>query len=368
MASSPLEKRTTMVSAGRLPSSKLLEMSSSRPFVHQVDVIFPLDHELQQLQAAFGELETYYYTSRAPLAEIYESLRMYGRESESESGLSSDAHGGSVILSAGKETFEYLGLPGTKISAQMPGAPEQYLISVSLNTSSVNVRSNDFIVDSITRWDRTREESGQGQWDFAFQSLILKGTGPLSPSPNIRHLQNVHIPTFALPPRPRPTSNKRGKHRDLSHGEKITDPDDNDALEDWNERASSLFEWLGCDPCGPRLQANDRVDPYVAVYSPPAPFTVGDMVHMNGTLIWQRTLGLLSSVIAEGNLFEHPFIGLTIHGSTGVPILIPPRVPRLEGEDTACTDDPVTSSGEEMGVNGSWVMLESIGKWDSRFG
>jgi hypothetical protein len=32
--------------------------------------------------------------------------------------------------------------------------------------------------------------------------------------------------------------------------------------------------------CGPRLQANDRVDPYVAVYSPPAPFTVGDMVHM----------------------------------------------------------------------------------------
>ena len=80
-----------------------------------------------------------------------------------------------------------------------------------------------------------------------------KGTGPLSPSgaqrhkvkPNIRHLQNVHIPTFALPPRPRPTSNKRGKHRDLSHGEKITDPDDNDALEDWNERASSLFEWIG---------------------------------------------------------------------------------------------------------------------------
>jgi hypothetical protein len=80
-----------------------------------------------------------------------------------------------------------------------------------------------------------------------------KGTGPLSPSraqrhkvkPNIRHLQNVHIPTFALPPRPRPTSNKRGKHRDLSHGEKITDPDDNDALVNWNERASSLFEWVG---------------------------------------------------------------------------------------------------------------------------
>ena len=126
----------------------------------QVDVVFPFDHELQ---AAFGELETDYYTSRAPLCEIYESLRVYGRESGS--GLSrcvffcgtlvfcptdvnrratSDAHvastgtflpdawscrEGSVVLSAGKETFESLGLPGTKISTRMPGAPEQYRTS-----------------------------------------------------------------------------------------------------------------------------------------------------------------------------------------------------------------------------------------------
>ena len=54
-----------------------------------------------------------------------------------------------------------------------------------------------------------------------------------------------------------------------------------------------------------------------------------------------------------------PLIGLTIHGSTGVPVLTPPRVPRLEGEDTACiilahegTDDSVAGSGEEMGLNG----------------
>jgi hypothetical protein len=43
MASSPIEKRTTMVSAGRLPSSKLLEMSSSRPFVHQACITTPSD-------------------------------------------------------------------------------------------------------------------------------------------------------------------------------------------------------------------------------------------------------------------------------------------------------------------------------------
>src|SRR6266576_4047767 len=78
----------------------------------------------------------------------------------------------------------------------------------------------------------------------SFRFFAEKGTGPLSPSrarrhkvkPIIQHVRNVHIPTFALPPRP--TSNRRGRRRDLIHGEKVADADDNDALEDWNERAS----------------------------------------------------------------------------------------------------------------------------------
>lgn len=52
-------------------------------------------------------------------------------------------------------------------------------------------------------------------------------------------------------------------------------------------------------------------------------------------------------------------IGLTIHGSTGVPTLTFPRVRRSEGEDTTCIilahdgiDDSVIRSGEEMGLNG----------------
>lgn len=64
----------------------------------QVDVIFPFDHELQ---ATFGELETdYYYTSRAPLAEIYESLR--------ESGLSRCVFAGlTVSLPTQTSSFWY---------------------------------------------------------------------------------------------------------------------------------------------------------------------------------------------------------------------------------------------------------------------
>ncbi|KAH9995517.1 hypothetical protein BJV77DRAFT_222848 [Russula vinacea] len=155
MASSPLEKRTTMISAGRLPCSRLLEMSSSRPFVTRSTSSSPLTMNSKR----FSELETDYYTSRAPLAEIYESLRVYGQQPDLASDAQVASTGrflpdawscreGSIILSAGKETFESLGLPGTKISARMPGAPEQHLISISLDTPSANVRNNDFILDS----------------------------------------------------------------------------------------------------------------------------------------------------------------------------------------------------------------------------
>ncbi|KAH9014149.1 hypothetical protein EDB83DRAFT_2233032 [Lactarius deliciosus] len=52
-------------------------------------------------------------------------------------------------------------------------------------------------------------------------------------------------------------------------------------LQDWNEKASAYFEWVGMVNIGAqRLRANDRVDPYVAVYSTPTPFTVGDVTHM----------------------------------------------------------------------------------------
>jgi ribonucleases P/MRP protein subunit RPP40 len=155
-----------------------------------------------------------------------------------------------------------------------------------------------------------------------------------------------------------------------------------------------------------RLQANDRVDPYVAVYSPPAPFTIGDMVHIrwHGFLTPRfvqrvidtatcvafclfydcgtnsrrtRTRTLLSRRMSTSSSIA--FVGLTIHGSPWVPVLTPHRVPRLEGEDTASiilASEGVgnamigesASANEENSLSGSWVMLESIGKWDSRFG
>jgi hypothetical protein len=91
--------------------------------------------------------------------------------------------------------------------------------------------------------------------DVLFVHTSDKGTGPLSSARGQRHeikpviqkLQNVRIPTSTLSPRPnlRSTSTGRKGRSHLSQGENPTDPEDNDAIQDWNERASSLFEWIG---------------------------------------------------------------------------------------------------------------------------
>ncbi|KAI0305839.1 ribonuclease P 40kDa subunit-domain-containing protein [Multifurca ochricompacta] len=144
-----------------------------------------------------------------------------------------------------------------------------------------------------------------------------------------------------------------------------------------------LFEWVGMVNLGAqRLQANDRVDPYVAVYSAPAPHTVGDMVHIRwyGFLTPRFVQRIVDTAMHAATCSSAPLIGLTIHGSTEVPVLTPHRIPRLEGEDTASviffprsmTEEEVMASESNNGERGiavsvSWVMVESIGKWDSRF-
>ncbi|KAH9004778.1 ribonuclease P 40kDa subunit-domain-containing protein [Lactarius hatsudake] len=221
------------------------------------------------------------------------------------------------------------------------------------------------------------------------RAIADNGTGPLSASrarlhevrPAVQHLQHICVPTSTLPPRPhvRPTSASRVGRRNLSQGEDVTSEVDvyNDALEDWNERVSVYFEWVGMVNIGAqRLRANDRVDPYVAVYSTPTPFTVGDVTHMKwyGFLTPQFVQKIVDTAIKvrparNGAASSRvPLIGLTIHGSTEAPVLTPSRVPRSDGEDTVSVILFPGDVDEAMTNNGSWAMVEAVGKWDTRFG
>jgi hypothetical protein len=91
--------------------------------------------------------------------------------------------------------------------------------------------------------------------DTMTHSFTDRGTGPLSPSrarhhevkPLIQKLQNVYIPSATVPPRPHPcptSTRSSGRTKSADFTSKLGANDD-DELEDWNERASSLFEWVG---------------------------------------------------------------------------------------------------------------------------
>lgn len=111
------------------------------------------------------------------------------------------------------------------------------------------------------------------------------------------------------------------------------------------------------------------MDPYVAVYSAPAPSTIGDMLDIkwNGFLTPQFVQRIIDTAMCvtptvcvkhktyEPALHRHvgtssgtSLIGLTIHGSTEVPVLTPHRVPRSEGEDTASVILSLGGVGEAM--------------------
>ena len=100
-------------------------------------------------------------------------------------------------------------------------------------------------------------------------SFADQGTGPLSPShaqrhevkPVIRKLQNVHIPTSALPPHPHPPSTGRSGRRKSAGVTSEADANDDDALQDWNEKASVLFEWIGMINIGAQRYCSSQYHP-----------------------------------------------------------------------------------------------------------
>ncbi|KAF9814844.1 hypothetical protein IEO21_04896 [Rhodonia placenta] len=124
-----------------------------------------------------------------------------------------------------------------------------------------------------------------------------------------------------------------------------------------------------------RLQANDRVDPYIAVYSPPTPSHIGDLTHVRwtGLLPPDFVQQLISSVIMNSS---HDDESLSVRAITaqGVPTVPVNYIPRTDHDRTrlrAPREDSVDTWSlllQRRENRCHWVLAENIGKWDGRFG
>lgn len=226
-------------------------------------------------------------------------------------------------------------------------------IPLRQNIESVAVRGRQ--QTAIKTWDELRAQRGLGKWEITYVGEGLATEPPpqvVHVRPQVTRYADVFIPVPGI---------VFGKE---------TNP------EEYEERASEVFEWAGMACLGAqRLKANDRVDPYVAVYEVPTPSRVGNLTHVRwkGTLdsaFVQSVLTTAVSLVTACPPGDDSLISLTIHSnptasvsyitSSGLAEMkdTPLRVPRSDGEDTLCL----------ILTNDTWTSGQSIGKWDARWG
>ncbi|EJF57206.1 hypothetical protein DICSQDRAFT_149928 [Dichomitus squalens LYAD-421 SS1] len=154
---------------------------------------------------------------------------------------------------------------------------------------------------------------------------------------------------------------------------------DEDPLEDWEESVSEMFEWVGMAALGSqRLSAGDRCDPYISVYAPPDPSQVGDLTVIGWTgLITSEFLSQVVETILSPNVASPSFVSVTAHAVPTSPVTYIPddplkahpslRAPHVDAEDTISVVY-MREEGAAGQAGCSWLLAESIGRWDKRRG
>ncbi|KAG2103143.1 ribonuclease P 40kDa subunit-domain-containing protein [Suillus discolor] len=349
-----------MLTNGTLPSTQLNQFSAVHPFTQQLDIVFPASDELER---ALTSLKPAYYKKCCTLSDFFEfASNSPGRNITALPSTSECADTwcidprGVLTLCVSKSLYEQLGLIGKKLPFK--GCPEQYVIRIPVRqeTESVAVRVKQKA--ALKFWDELREE-GLGKWKVLYcQTDVQLGTSESDEvvivQPQICPSADILIPVPALTPIPE------------------------ESTEDWDERIGDLFEWVGMACLGAqRLKANDRVNPYVAVYEVPAPSYIGDVTRITWAAFLHQSfvkdaLDTVTSYLASAT-DKQAFVAITRQGCCTSPVGAIPdasfdtardpplRVPEINTEDTGCF---ILGPGQ----NGNFVLAQSIGQWDARWG
>ncbi|KAI0642231.1 ribonuclease P 40kDa subunit-domain-containing protein [Trametes meyenii] len=336
----------------------------------KVDVVFP---SCAALEEALLQLRASYWRCECGLGDFLAFAKPYINENALESnivargraGPSSDDvwsldSRGFLTAVVGKETYEILGVVGEPLPWK--GHGDKHAIRISLRAARPKAQSTKTWLaygvkeeNVIREWDTKR-----GPWKIFYHCVGAENMPPNNIRSelkiSVQKRDNVYIPHL---------EDKSMLVR-CGRTEEETDA--------WGESMSSLFEWVGMACLGsPRISVNDRCDPYIAVYTPPEPSSIGSLTCMRWSgLIPPSFVRDIMDQISSINLASPPpFIAVTAQciGTSPVSYLPPDtskapplRLPREDAEDTwslvYARDD-----GERW-----WVLAESVGQYDKRWG
>ncbi|KAG6328990.1 hypothetical protein ID866_10100 [Astraeus odoratus] len=296
-----MQSSRVMINSGVLPSPRLDQLAASHPFIQQV----------HRCRISFLE-------SILEVCSHSASQSIYTADWDS---LEKDS------LSNGAKNFTMLG-SGSPVSST------GIKVLLKQETQSVAVRARQRRALNI--WDDSRAESGHGEWEIAHVGGGLS-TGTLHQTkivkPQIWRYSDMFVPVIDIPQSKEESS------------------------EDREERIGGLLEW-------------------VAVYEPPMPSTVGNLTHLRwrglmDSAFVQSVIAAATSLTTTGSTDDASFISVIMHSNPIAPVSYippssigsameetPPRVPRLDAEDTLCL----------VLANNTWMLGQSIGRWDARWG
>ncbi|KAG6899166.1 hypothetical protein C0993_012726 [Termitomyces sp. T159_Od127] len=287
---------------------------------------------------------------------------------------------GVLTLLVAKETYEVLGLGGARAKAHR----DRFVLRLALRRGAECVGTRARWDEAMRAWDARRERAGlgawgvvcafgDGEWDAVGAAVLMRRAAAAGfPGEDVREVavaceattsDGVYVPSLALRCRP------------SAAGAGISDGDGDDDVEDWNAEAGALFEWVGMASLGSqRLHANDRVDPYVALYAPPGGSRVGSVTRLRWTgLISGAFLqSVIDTAIAALKTLSlpagaSPFVAITAHACAASPVSYVPPAPaagaptrpaRADGEDTWCLL-ATPRAGEPQSVD--CALVESLG-------
>ncbi|EIN03823.1 hypothetical protein PUNSTDRAFT_77335 [Punctularia strigosozonata HHB-11173 SS5] len=376
------EPRRTLFSSVQCTPAFLKKTSDSHPFTQQIDVIIPTSGSDSDALRALQKLESAYAKTSMELSDLLENLvAPYRRSYYARQGLialsqNSDADGygawcldprGMLTLALSKETYGQSRLAGRKLCIHRRS--DMHLVNMYADDREPKTYQKQ--LNALRAWEARRAEEGY-QWEMLYYCPVsARNAHRLQKAkPEISMFNNVHVPIITSDAVIRPS--REGDH---------------DAVEDWEEHMASLFEWSGMAALGAqRLQVVDCVDPYVAVYEPPAPSRAGEIMHLRWRgffppdFVWSVLEHAVNIVSAAGqHSSESSFVSITAHGFSQSPITYIPqdtcswdargyRYPRKEAEDTWSLLIAPRTDGANGGVQTYATLVESIGEWDTRWG
>jgi len=377
----------TRLSTGTFPSSKVGELPLCRPFTQQLDLVFPASDAFENV---LQNLNTGYVKTKSALASFVELVRDHINPLTLESDVIAVGYNslgtddtwcidtrGVLTLCVARDTYQRLGLMGSKLPWKH--CEGQYIVvlawGLSPDSSDKSAKSWNVLGPkqkaALELYDRLRLEAGLDLWEVVYHSTRQ---GVLSPEHELTKVdvQTVEMSDVYIPePNLSPPAEEGGAK-----------------MEDWNEHISDLYEWVGMACLGAqRLYINDRVDPYVAVYTPPLPSHPGTITHARwrgGLLHPSFVQAVLATarncVTSEGLPGTPPFVAMTVHSVPAAPVGVVPssassrlsapvRLPREDAEDTLSIV-LARSNGKDVTEDkiSRWCSVECIGPWDTRWG